>query len=86
MCFAIQEIKEHHTAENLCSTTSSILKDYGMENKLTTIVTDNASNAVESVEQMDKIDEIIDVQCAAHTLQLAINDGLKQESIKSLCD
>ena len=84
---APQEADERHTAENLSGLlrVSEIINEFGLQGNLTTIVTDNAANALHSVELMEGIEETIDAQCAAHTLQLAVNDGLKLKPIKDLC-
>ena len=55
---------------------TEIVNEYELGSQITTIVTDNAANAVNSVGMMECVDEPIDVQCATHILQLAVNDGL----------
>ena len=64
---------------------TEIINEYELGSKITTVATDNTANAVNSVEMMKCVDEVIDVQCATHTLQLAVNDGLKLISIRNLC-
>lgn len=48
------------------------------------VVTDNAKNVLNAVNLLDNITEKNDLTCAAHTLQLAVNNGLKYDKIDSL--
>ena len=50
------------------------------EDKVEVIVTDNASNITNGVE----FSEHKSIRCAAHTLQLAVNDCLEDKKIKDL--
>lgn len=85
VCLATQEADERHSVENLCLRMTEIIQDYDLQNKIAAVVTDNAANAVNSVELMEFVEETVDVQCAAHSLQLAIHDGFKKEFVKKLC-
>lgn len=49
-----------------------------------TVVTDNARNAINAVQLLTNISETYDVTCAAHSIQLAVNNGLGQDRITTL--
>lgn len=71
--------KEDHTAENLRADIEEVLTDFGVQNKVTGCVHDNAANIVRGVRECQFIE--ISLNCAAHTLQLSVNKGLSLESI-----
>lgn len=83
---ATQEMEERHTAVNLAEKLTSILDDWEINGKVSTVITDNAKNVVNAVKLLPlNIDnENMDVTCAAHSLQLAISIALKDEIFSEL--
>lgn len=83
---ATQEMEERHTAVNLAEKLISILDDWEINGKVSTVITDNAKNVVNAVKLLPlNIDnENMDVTCAAHSLQLAISIALKDEIFSEL--
>jgi len=72
---------EKHTAHNLLSNILSILDAWGIEkNKITCFIRDNAANITAAVREGD----FTSIGCVDHTLQLAINDGLKVEAVTEI--
>lgn len=66
---------ERHTAENLAASLRDVVGEWGLGGKVSACVHDNAKNITLANERL--VDEWESVCCFAHTLQLAINDGLK---------
>ena len=72
-----------HTGENLYQALASIEMDFCVEDKVAAITSDNASNMrVACSKQKFTTCEGPHVQCFAHTLQLAVEDALKQQPIQ----
>ena len=72
---------ERHTVYNLLSNILSILDAWGIEkNKITCFVRDNAANITAAVREGD----FTSIRCVDHTLQLAINGGLKVEAVTDI--
>jgi hypothetical protein len=69
-----------HTGDNLNIYFQATQDRWGLEDKVEVIVTDNASNITNGVE----FSEHKSIRCAAHTLQLAVNDCLEDKKIKDL--
>ena len=67
---------ERHTGVNIGTTINQICIEFNVGRKLA-IVTDNASNMSIAAAECD----VLHVTCFAHTLKLAIEDGLKIEQI-----
>lgn len=78
------EMDERHTSENLWNKINDIFESWDLKEKISTIVTDNAANVVKAVNQIGNIEGELDVTCAAHTLQLAVNDALASENIQEM--
>lgn len=74
------QFNEQHTAENLCSFLKNIFAKWGIDNKITAIVRDNAANIKAAV----KLGGWRDLACFAHSLNLIVQDGLV--CIKSTTD
>ncbi|XP_024883679.1 zinc finger BED domain-containing protein 1-like, partial [Temnothorax curvispinosus] len=72
-------LEERHTAENIALGLEMIFFDWNLEEQIFAIVHDNASNMINAAENLQNINE--HVNCAAHTLQLAVNDALQLENI-----
>ncbi|XP_050537632.1 E3 SUMO-protein ligase ZBED1-like [Daktulosphaira vitifoliae] len=58
--------------------------NWEIDQKVTAVVTDNAKNVLNAVNLLDNITEKNDITCAAHTLQLAVNNALKYDKINNL--
>ena len=72
---------ERHTAENLAEGLRSATESWGISNKVTACVHDNASNVtLANTRYLDWESS----PCYAHTLQLAINDGFKLNDIQKV--
>ena len=72
---------ERHTAHNLLSNILSILEAWEVDKKrITCFVRDNAANITAAVQEGG----FAHIGCVDHTLQLAINDGLKEHVITEL--
>jgi hypothetical protein len=69
-----------HTGDNLSINFQATQKLWGLVDKLEAIVTDNASNITNAV----LFSHHNSIRCAAHTLQLAVNDCLEETKIKDL--
>ena len=69
-----------HTGDNLNIYFQATQERWGLEDKVEVMVTDNASNITNGVEFC----EHKSLRCAAHTLQLAVNDCLEDKKIKDL--
>ncbi|XP_076679539.1 E3 SUMO-protein ligase ZBED1-like [Andrena cerasifolii] len=80
-----EEMSERHTIENLAARFTHVFLEWGIENIISGIVTDNASNIVGAVLQLPNVAEKQDLTCSVHTLQLCINVGLSQGEIKRVC-
>ncbi|CAB4390312.1 unnamed protein product [Rhizophagus irregularis] len=52
--------------------------EFGLEGKITCVVTDNGSNMVNAINQWDGVERL---PCAAHTLQLSINRAFQKTNI-----
>ena len=73
---ATRRVYERHTGSNIASEVRKILEDFKVQS-LTAIATDNAANMALAAKELDTFH----VSCFAHTLQLAIEDGLKLPQI-----
>nr|XP_054758013.1 E3 SUMO-protein ligase ZBED1-like [Lytechinus pictus] len=68
-------VASRHTKDALASQLQRVAEDWGIATKVTAVVHDNASN-VKTIGN-DALGAI-DLGCAAHTLQLAVNHGLEE--------
>ena len=73
---ATRIMTERHTGVNIGTTINQICEEFSVGRKLA-IITDNASNMSIAAAECDALH----VTCFAHTLQLAIEDGVKIEQI-----
>lgn len=69
--------KERHTAQNICNMLQQLLQEWGIENKIVAIVSDNAANMVAAV----RLGGWRHWGCFAHSINLIVQDGLKEISI-----
>ena len=72
-----------HTGEHIYACLASIEQEYGVANKIIGVTSDNASNMKAAASRQVFMSSVEGhVQCFAHTLQLAVEDGLKQDAIQ----
>ncbi|PAA54929.1 hypothetical protein BOX15_Mlig006260g3 [Macrostomum lignano] len=89
---AMQHLIEVHTSSNIANVLTEIFADWRIESKTIAIVTDNAANMLKAVRTMlpssangatadSNFSENIggSVSCAAHKLNLIVQDALKQQ-------
>ncbi|XP_044735736.1 E3 SUMO-protein ligase ZBED1-like [Chrysoperla carnea] len=81
---AIREMEEHHTAKNFANEFENTLTEWGISQKVMTVVTDNTKTIVHAISLIYGDAGIYNVTCAAHTLQLAISSALEEENIQQL--
>jgi hypothetical protein len=78
----IEYIRYPHTAQNISDALFVILDQWGLKEKVNTIVTDNGANMKKGIKEMNEIAPNIRWQpCLAHTLQLVIGKGLHSVKI-----
>jgi len=74
LCLAVEFFSGRHTEVNIASCLKQILLDYGIhQSAVSAVVADNASN----MDLALCLGEWKSRHCFGHTLQLAIDDGLK---------
>ena len=81
-----REIDKRQNAANLSLAVDEMREEWGIQNKTTAVVTDNAKSILNAVKLLDGVEETDDVACAAHSIQLSVNAGLKTRKIKKLLD
>lgn len=69
-------MSDRHTGENIARIITDMKLEFGLQ-IVTAIVTDNAANMLKA----DTGANLDHTGCFAHTLQLAVNDGLKHNYI-----
>uniref|UniRef100_A0A8C5D8W6 BED-type domain-containing protein n=1 Tax=Gouania willdenowi TaxID=441366 RepID=A0A8C5D8W6_GOUWI len=72
---------ERHTAENLANVLGAAAEDWGIADKIVACVHDNATNVTGATSRHLEWESH---RCFAHTLQLAVNDGFKLNSIANV--
>jgi len=78
------KLEDRHTASNLSDQLEITFNKWEIDQKVTAVVTDNAKNVLNAVNLLDNITEKNDTTCAAHTLQLAVNNALQYDKIDNL--
>ena len=74
VCLAVQQFTGRHTGINISSSLTQMLSDYSIDNSsVSAVITDNAAN----VDLAKRLGQWSSRHCFGHTLQLAIEDGLK---------
>ena len=68
-----REVKERHTSANVADDLRSIVEEWRLSSKVVAIATDNAANMVAAIRLLPWPR----IPCVAHTLQLAVKEGLK---------
>ena len=85
LCLAVEPFTGRHTGVNIASCLKQTLRDFNIDPAaVSAIITDNASN----MDLALRLGEWNSRHCFGHTLQLAIDDGIKmspgmQEMIKT---
>lgn len=59
---------------------NSVTEEYKLDGKVSAIVTDNAKNMINATEKLP----YVGIGCAAHSLQLSVNKGLKESNLDTL--
>ena len=72
-----KEVRERHTAVNVADDLQAVVDDWNLAPKVAGIITNNARNMVAALAQLPWIR----VSCFAHTLQLAVKEGLKVPAV-----
>ncbi|XP_052132749.1 E3 SUMO-protein ligase ZBED1-like [Frankliniella occidentalis] len=73
-----------HSGDNLALALIDMCHSWDLEGRTTSITRDNAINIVNAVNQVDFVE--FNVSCAAHSLQLCVNDALKTNpTFKAAC-
>jgi hypothetical protein len=79
-----------HTGTSIFEKISQLISEMHLENRVIAITTDNGSNIVSGCKKLvehfnpdNKITELTHFRCAAHVLNLAVNEGLSSNS--NLC-
>ncbi|XP_054744518.1 E3 SUMO-protein ligase ZBED1-like [Anastrepha obliqua] len=70
----------NHTAKNIADTLQAVCNEWGIFDKITAIVTDNASSMIKACELLKKRN----LPCYAHSLNLVVQDCLKLDCTKEL--
>lgn len=75
-CLECTEFSERHTGDNLNEKLMKIVRNWNITHKVTSIVSDNAANVTNAIQKT----RYHQVSCFAHTLNLAVQNGLKDIS------
>lgn len=78
------KMEESHTASNLAYQLENTFEKWEIDQKVITVVTDNAKNVLNAVQMLSNVSETNDLTCAAHTVQLAVKYGLQQDNLNLL--
>ncbi len=82
---ATRRMTDRHSGKNINQALNGIYKDYEIQSKIAGLTIDNASNMkVAGALHQYCTDPDASCNCFAHTLQLAVSDGLDQEVIKEI--
>ena len=76
-----EAMEERHTAVNISQRLREISTEWKIADKVEAIVHDNAANMVLADTLLDEELDWGHVACVGHTLQLSINDSLKEATI-----
>lgn len=80
-----QAMIERHTATNLSDAMGKIFRKWEISEKALAVVTENTANIVNAVRDTIEIQEQNGLTCAAHTLQLVVNEALAYQEIQEIC-
>ncbi|KAJ8963986.1 hypothetical protein NQ317_013076 [Molorchus minor] len=68
-----------HTSENLALELRKVTTEWGIKDKINLAVSDNAANIVSAIKCGMK-----QLGCVAHTINLTVKDGLKNDDIQTI--
>src|SRR6266498_3725439 len=75
---ALEYVPFPHTAEKICESLINTIRSWNLEYKVMSVTTDNGSNMVKAMKLLkQEFPNTERIACAAHTLQLVVNKGLK---------
>ena len=81
---ATRRVIGQHTGEVINSVLNDIRREFNIHSKVAGLTTDNASNMKKAASLQEYITcSDASISCMAHTLQLAVEDGLKLDEIKA---
>ncbi|XP_022177720.1 zinc finger BED domain-containing protein 1-like [Myzus persicae] len=79
-CLDCTEFSERHTGDNIRAKLMTIVSNWNITHKVTAIVSDNAANVTNAIQKTN----YRQVSCFAHTLNLAVQNDLKDISSVTL--
>lgn len=87
VCLDCTEFDDRHTGDNISQKLSIVFGNWNIAHKVTAIVSDNASNVVSGIKKSG----YRQISCFAHTLNLAVQNGLKDiypitQKVKSIVE
>ena len=75
-------LEERHTAINIASWIETAIEKFGIPaSRIKAVVHDNAANVVAALKLLEERHGISSIRCAGHTLQLVVNQALKNPQI-----
>src|SRR6266498_3526207 len=75
---ALEYVPFPHTAEKICESLINTIRSWNLEYKVMSVTTDNGSNMVKAMKLLkQEFPNTERIACAAYTLQLVVNKGLK---------
>ena len=74
----MEHMQYPHLGENILTFLKKKVSEFGLNRKVTCVITDNESNIVRAINLQDDVEHL---PCAAHTLQLSINRAFQKSSI-----
>ena len=82
LTISFEEVPESHTGENLAEKFIEIAKKYGIEEKISSIISDNANNAMLGINLAAKRlstseNQILPLRCLTHILHLVASAGFE---------
>ncbi|KAL3189196.1 hypothetical protein MRX96_022029 [Rhipicephalus microplus] len=78
-------MQERHSGENIMQRMGKVIAIWKLDDKMTGVVTDNASNGTKALNAQRGILELNGLTCSAHSLQMSINKALCLKEIDDLC-
>jgi len=91
LIIAFEHMPESHTGQHLCNRLVRVAKDFGIEGKISCIISDNANSAMSGITLATKAmstasNTVIPLRCLAHIINLVVGEGFKTlaEPLKTL--
>lgn len=86
-CLDCTEFDERHTGDNISKKLITTMRNWNISHKVIAVVSDNAANVTSAIQKIG----YRQVACFAHTLDLAVQNGLKHispitQKVKSIVD